>query len=435
MDYQEALEYLLRFADYERLPRSGIVWDLRRIERLLERLGNPQDTSRSVHIAGTKGKGSTSAMIASVLKQAGYRVGLYTSPHLLSYTERIQVNGKPIAEDDWARLTERLRPEVEAENRIGDLGELTTFEILTAMAFTHFRQVKADYQVLEVGLGGRLDATNVVRPQVCVITSVSFDHMDVLGDTLAKIAGEKAGIIKSGASVVSAPQFTEAMEVIEGVCREKGVRLVKVGKDITWEKGSYNSEGQSFRVKGLRGDYDLWIPLLGEHQMENAANAVAVLELLTGMGAKIPAADIAYGLAKVNWPGRLQVLGHEPWVVVDGAHNAYSMKRLGEALRQYFKYDKLTLILGFGGDKDIAGMVAEAVKMTGDVILVSSRHPRSVKAEVLAEEFSRHGVMPHSAESVTKAIELALSRCNRDDLICAAGSIFVIAEVMEYFGG
>jgi len=435
MNYQEALEYLLRFADYERLPRSGIVWDLRRIERLLERLGNPQDAARSVHIAGTKGKGSTSAMIASVLKQAGYRVGLYTSPHLLSFTERIQVDGKPIAEEDWARLTERLRPEVEAENRIGDLGELTTFEILTAMAFTHFRQVKADYQVLEVGLGGRLDATNVVRPQVCVITSISFDHMDVLGDTLAKIAGEKAGIIKAGAAVVSAPQFPEALEVIERVCRDKSVKLVKVGKDVTWEKDSFNAEGQSFRVKGLKGEYDLWIPLLGEHQIENAANAVAALELLADTGAKIPAEDIAYGLAKVHWPGRLQVLGKEPWVVVDGAHNAYSMQRLGEALRQYFKYDKLTLILGFGGDKDIAGMVAEAVKMTGDIILVSSRHPRSVKAEVLAEEFSKHGVTPRVAESVTKAVELALEGAKPSDLICAAGSIFVIAEVMEYFGG
>jgi dihydrofolate synthase/folylpolyglutamate synthase len=435
MNYQEALEYLLKFADYERLPRSGIVWDLRRIERLLERLGNPQNAAKSVHIAGTKGKGSTSAMVASILKRAGYRVGLYTSPHLLSFTERIQVDGKPILEEDWARLTERLQPEVEAENRLGDLGELTTFEILTAMAFLHFRQVRADYQVLEVGLGGRLDATNVVKPQVCVITSISYDHTDVLGDTLAKIAGEKAGIIKSGAAVVSAPQFKEAMEVIERVCGEKGVKLVKVGEDVTWEKGSFDAEGQSFRVKGLKSDYDLWIPLLGGHQMENAASAVAAAEILTDMGARIPAEDIAYGLAKVSWPGRLQVLGREPWVIVDGAHNAYSMQRLGEALRQYFKYDKLTLILGFGGDKDVPGMVAEAVKMTGDIILVSSRHPRSVKAEVLAEEFSKHGVTPRVAESVTDAIKLALEGANPGDLICAAGSIFVIAEVMEWAGG
>jgi dihydrofolate synthase/folylpolyglutamate synthase len=435
MDYQQALEYLLKFADYERLPRSGIVWDLRRIERLLERLNNPQHYANTVHVAGTKGKGSTAAMIASILQRAGYRTGLYTSPHLLSFTERIQVDGKPISEADWAGLTERLRPHVEAINKAGDFGELTTFEILTAMAFLHFRDVKADYQVVEVGLGGRLDATNVVKPQVCVITSISYDHMDVLGDTLAKIAGEKAGIIKTGVATVSAPQFPEAMEVIERVCREKEARLVKVGRDVTWEKGKYNDEGQRFRVNGLKGEYALWIPLLGEHQMENAASAVAAAELLTGMGTRLTPEDIADGLAKVHWPGRLQVLGREPWVVVDGAHNAYSMLRLGEALEQYFNYDKAKLILGFGGDKDIAGMAREAAAITGDIVLVASRHPRAVKADVLVAEFQKQGVTPRVAATVKDAIRLALDEAGNNDLICAAGSIFVIAEVLEFFVG
>jgi dihydrofolate synthase/folylpolyglutamate synthase len=435
MKYQEALEYLLKFADYERLPRSGIVWDVKRIKRLLARLNNPYHYARSVHVAGTKGKGSTSAMIASILKSAGYKTGLYTSPHLLSFTERIRVNGKPIAEEDWAKLTEIIKPHVEAENALGDLGELTTFEILTAMAFLHFRRVKADWQVLEVGLGGRLDATNVVQPQVCVITSISYDHMDVLGDTLAKIAGEKAGIIKPGAAVVSAPQFPEALEVIERVCKEKGVKLVKVGQDVTWERGSFNNEGQRFKVKGLKGEYKLRIPLLGEHQIENAANAVAAAELLMEKGAKISSKDIVAGLKKVDWPGRLQVLGKKPWVIVDGAHNAYSMQRLGEALKQYFKYDKAKLILGFGGDKDIAGMAAEAVKMTGDIILVASRHPRAVKVEALAAEFWKQGVTARLAESVKDAMRLALGEAKPNDLICAAGSIFVIAEVMEWAGG
>jgi dihydrofolate synthase/folylpolyglutamate synthase len=435
MDYQQSLEYLLRFADYERLPRSGIVWDIKRIERLLGRLNNPQNYANTVHVTGTKGKGSTSAMIASILLNAGYRTGLYTSPHLLSFTERIQVDGKPIAEADWARLTERIRPHVEAENKIGDLGELTTFEILTAMAFLHFRDIKVDYQVVEVGLGGRIDATNVVKPQVCVITSVSYDHMDVLGDTLAKIAGEKAGIIKPGVAVVSAPQFPEAMEVIEKACRVQDARLVKVGEDVDWKKGKYNDEGQHFRVRGLKGEYDLWLPLLGEHQMENAANAVAAAELLTGMGTRIPPEAIAEGLVKVHWPGRLQVLGREPWVIVDGAHNAYSMLRLGEALEQYFKYDKAKLILGFGADKDIAGMAREAAAITGDIVLVASRHPRAVKAEVLVAEFQKQGVTPRVAANVKEAIRLALEEAGDNDLICAAGSIFVIAEVLEFFGG
>jgi dihydrofolate synthase/folylpolyglutamate synthase len=432
MNYKEALDYVLKFADYERLPRSGIVWDIKRIERLLRRLGNPQDYTRSVHVAGTKGKGSTAAMIASILQNAGYKVGLYTSPHLLSYTERIRVNGKPIAEKDWASLVEIIQPHVEAENALGDLGQLTTFEIFTAMAFLHFSQVKAVWQVLEVGLGGRLDATNVIKPEVCVIASISYDHMDVLGDTLAKIAGEKCGIIKPGADVVSAPQFPEAMEVIERVCKEKDVRLIKVGKDVMWERGEFNQEGQSFKVKGLKGEYKLRIKLLGEHQLENATSAVAAAELLQERGTRISSKNIVEGIWRVDWPGRLQALRKKPWVVVDGAHNAYSMLQLGIALTEYFKYDKMKLILGFGADKDIAGMAAEAAKMTKDIILVASKHPRAVKAEALAAEFAQHGVKPRMAESVKDAMALALGEAGPNDLICAAGSIFVIAEVMEW---
>jgi dihydrofolate synthase/folylpolyglutamate synthase len=287
---------------------------------------------------------------------------------------------------------------------------------------------------MEVGLGGRLDATNVVKPQVCVITSISFDHMDVLGDTLEKIAREKAGIIKPGAEVVSAPQFPEAMMVIERICRERGVKLIKVGDDVRWERRGFNMEGQNFHLKGLKGAYDLRIPLLGAHQMENAANAVAAVELLEDKGAKITSRNIAEGLAKVKWPGRLQTLRTNPRVVVDGAHNAYSMQRLGEALIDYFKYDKAKLILGFGGDKDIAGMAAEAVQITDDIILVASHHPRAVKAEALAAEFQKHRVTPRVADSVQDALKLALAEAKPTDLICAAGSIFVIAEVMESFG-
>lgn len=429
MDYREALDYLLKFADYERLPRSGIVWDLRRIERLLERVDNPQHAAKTVHVAGTKGKGSVAAMIASVLVQAGCRTGLYTSPHLLSFTERIQVNGKPVDEEDWVRLTELIRPHVEAENALGELGELTTYEILTAMAFIQFQDVNVDYQVIEVGLGGRLDATNVVQPQVCVITSISYDHTDVLGDTLAQIAAEKAGIIKAGATVVSAPQFPEVTAVIEGVCRERGVRLVAVGRDVTWETGDFSPGGQSFQLKGMNRDYFLKIPLLGEHQVENAAMAVAAVEALGGE--KTTAESIAGGLAKVDWPGRLQVLRREPRVVVDGAHNTYSMQKLGEALRRHFRYGRLTLILGFSGDKNIGGMVDEAVKMTGDIILAASRHPRSVRTDLLVEEFDKRGVKARVAEGVAAAVELALAGAKPNDLICAAGSVFVVAEVME----
>jgi len=434
MDYQEALEYLLQYADYERLPRSGIVWDIKRIERLCKRLGDPHLSAKTVHTAGTKGKGSTSAMLASILKSAGYRVGLYTSPHLLSFTERIQVDGRNISEADWAKLVEILKPHVEAENALGDLGELTTFEIYTAMAFLHFQRVKADWQVIEVGLGGRLDATNVVKPEVCVMTSISYDHTDVLGNTLTEIAGEKCGIIKSGADVVSAPQFPESIKVIEGVYKEKGCRLVKVGRDVTWERVGYNEEGQSFIVKGLKGDYRARIPLLGEHQVENAVNAIAASELLIERGVKVSSQHIVEGLKNVNWPGRLQILRKKPWVVVDAAHNAYSMQRMAESLKGYFRYDKAKLILGFGADKDVAGMALEAVKVTDDIVVVASKHPRALKAATLVAEFRKLGVTPRVAETVKEAMELALGEAGPNDLIGAAGSIFVIVEVMEMMG-
>ncbi len=432
MNYKESLDYLLKYADYERLPRSGIVWDLKRVESLLHRLGEPHKSALTVHVAGTKGKGSTSAMIASILKTAGYKTGLYTSPHLLSYTERIQVNGKPISEEGWAKLVEIIQPYVEAENKEAKYGQLTTFELYTAMAFLHFQREKCEYQVMEVGLGGRLDATNVVDPSVCVITSISFDHMDVLGDTLAKIAGEKAGIIKPGVPVVSAPQVPHAMDVIEERCREKHCRLVKVGQDVTWQRLDFTTEGQHFKLKGLKGEYDLHLPLIGEFQMENAANAVAAVELLKG--AAVSKESVADGLAKVNWPGRLQVLGKEPWVIVDGAHNAYSIQQLGKALKDYFRPTAIKLILGFGNDKDIAGMVREAVKFADDVFLVQSRHPKAVKGEVLAAEFEKNGITPRVALSVKDAITMAEAEAGPTDVICAAGSIFVIAEVMEWAG-
>ena len=434
MNYQEALDYILSFADYERLSRSALVWDLRRIQRLLARLGNPQDAAGSVHVAGTKGKGSTAAMIASVLARAGYRTGLYTSPHLLSFTERLQVNGQPIAGADFARLTAALKPEAEAVNRVGGLGELTTFELLTALAFSYFREAGVDYQVLEVGLGGRLDATNVVRPGVGVITSISYDHTEVLGDTLEKIATEKAGIVKPGMTVVSSPQFPEAMAAIERACRERGARLIKVGEEVTWQKGDFSPEGQAFRLHGLKGDYDLTIPLLGEYQLENAAAAVAALEVLAERGAGVSAEDIAAGLARVHWAGRLQVLRSRPRVIADCAHNAYSIQKLGEALKQYFHAARVILIIGTSSDKDIAGIVAEAAAITGDIIVTRSRNPRALEPWRLVQEFAGHGVKARVAESVAEAMAMALAGAGPDDLIGATGSVFVVAEVLQEMG-
>ncbi|MCH8864432.1 MAG: bifunctional folylpolyglutamate synthase/dihydrofolate synthase [Chloroflexi bacterium] len=433
MNYPSAVDYILSFADYERIPRSAVVFDLRRIEMLLARLGNPQNAAKTVHIAGTKGKGSTAAMIASILYQSGYRTGLYTSPHLLSIRERLQVDGEPITEKAFARLVSRLKPEFEAVNESGTYGELTTFELLTALALAHFKESAVDYQVLEAGLGGRLDATNVTDPEICVITSISYDHMDVLGDTLAEIAAEKAGIIKPKSVVVVARQSPEARAVIEKTCREKGARLVSVGSEITWQRQTAGPDGQTFRLKGISGEYDLSLPLAGEHQLENAAAAVAAVEVLKEHGARISPESIARGLAQVHWPGRLQVMRREPWLVVDGAHNADSARRLVAALRQYFVFQRLTLIFGASSDKNIAGMVAELASFPNRVIVTSSRHPRAVSPDSLSGEFTRQGMSAEVTENVSAAIEIALAGAAPGDLICVTGSLFIVAEAMEYF--
>jgi len=432
VDFRSALDYVLSFADYERLPRSAVVFDLRRMEMLLGKLGNPEAGAIPIHVAGTKGKGSTAAMIASILTTTGYRSGLYTSPHLHDFTERIQVDGVAITEDEFARLVEILKPQVKAVNRFGAYGQLTTFELLTTLAFAYFKGRGAGFQVLETGMGGRLDATNVVKPGVCVITSISLDHTDVLGSTLTQIAGEKAGIIKPGSIVVSSPQPPEAMAVIEGVCREQGVRLVKVGSDVSWSRKAFSSGGQSFQLRGIRGKYSLNLPLLGEYQLENAATAVAAVETLAERGVVVGAESIASGLAQVHWLGRLQVLRRKPWLIVDCAHNAYSARKLAEALRQYFDFKRAVIILGVSSDKDVGGIVAELVPISSTVIVTSTRHPRALEPAKLAAQFSEQGITPEVAGNVTSAVDLALARAGPEDLICATGSIFVVAEVMEY---
>jgi len=433
VNYQAALKYILSFTDYEKLPSflySADNFDLRRMEELLGRLGNPHLASRSIHVAGTKGKGSTAAMIASALSIAGYKTGFYTSPHLHTFRERISINGCNIAEEEFSTLVQRLRPEIEAVNRRRAYGELTTFELLTAIAFTYFGEQEIDFQVLEVGLGGRLDATNVVRPEVAVITSISMDHAEVLGDSLAKIAWEKSGIIKPGAIVVSSPQQGEAERVIEEACLKMGATLIAVGKNVTWKKFASDLTGQSFEVKGKAGSYDLTIPLLGEHQLENAATAVAALEALA-----IDADDIAIGLARVRWPGRLEIIRHEPLVLVDGAHNADSARRLKEAIEACFNFDRVILILGASSDKDIDGIVAELAPLSSLAIVTRSRHPRALEPCFLLREMERRGMMAEMAESVTSAVEHALSVAGPRDLICATGSLFVAAEAREYIDG
>jgi dihydrofolate synthase/folylpolyglutamate synthase len=369
-------------------------------------------------------------MVASALHASGYKTGLYTSPHLHTIRERISINGKPISEQEVATLIAELKPVAETVNNDPALGELSTFELLTALAFLYFHRMGVEFQVVEVGLGGRLDATNIVQPEVCIITSISLDHTAVLGDSIAQIAREKAGIIKPGITVISSPQREEAANVIEEVCGEKGARLITVGKEIIWHKVDADLERQSFTMSRNGRWYDLSIPLLGEHQLENAAAAVAALGVLG-----IPEREISRGLAQVQWPGRLEILRQEPMLVVDGAHSADSARRLRQALRQIFHFEQAILIIGTSSDKDISGIVAELAPLFNMVIVTRSEHPRATNTSLLTEEFAQHGVRTVEAEGATEAIAEALGRAGKEDLVCATGSLFLAAEVREWAKG
>jgi len=435
MDYRQAEDYILSFTDYEKMPGIAYTsanYDLRRMEKLLQPLGNPHLGTRTVHIAGTKGKGSTAAMISQTLIAAGYRTGLFTSPHLHTLRERIRIDGAMISEADFAALVTELKPIVESANKQAAFGELTTFEILTAVVFAYFKKNRVDFQVLEVGLGGRLDATNVVKPDICIITSLSLDHTEILGDSVAKIAAEKAGIIKPGCIVVNAPQVDEAAQVIKQVCHQQRADLIQLGQDVTWHKTSGDLHGKTLTVFTKSGHYDLTIPLLGDHQLENAATAVAATEALVSLGTSISSQNIAQGLSQVSWPGRLQILNREPTVVVDGAHNAYSMSKLVEAVKEYFDYKRCFVIFGTSCDKDIAGMVQELESLSNHIIITSSSHPRAASISLLAEKFNRPGVKAMTVGNVMEALSKALSSAKKTDLILITGSLFVVAEAIDY---
>ena len=437
MDYQQALSRLLQLVDYERLgatSRVRVRYDLGRMEALLRCLGNPHQGVPTVHIAGTKGKGSTAAMCASVLTRQGYRTGLYTSPHLHTFRERISIDGYPVTEREFASLVDEVWPAVEWVRDSEGLGEVTMFEILTAMALRHFRRA-ADCQVIEVGLGGRLDTTNLVEPWVCTITSLSLDHTSILGDTLECIAREKAGIIKSSAPVVTAPQPPEALGVIESVCSEKGVDLVKVGEAVRWEPLSEGLGGQSFRIRGQSGVYDLWTGLLGEFQMENAATAVGALELLAERGLPVTKEAMKDGFRSVSWPCRMEVLQESPLVVCDGAHNPHSVSRLRDTIGAYFGGRRLVLVVGMSRDKNMEGMATEIASMGGDVIATQSRHPRAAAAAEVSAVLTSTGARTSVVDGVGAAVGQAISRAGSDDLVLVTGSLFVAAEARESIKG
>ncbi len=433
MDYQQALDYLYSHIDYEKIPMPHALahYDLRRVEELLARLGNPHLSARSVHVGGTNGKGSTSAMIASALTTSGYRTGFYSSPHLNTIRERFRVDGTLITEDELTSIVNEMKPEVERVNQQADHGQLTTFELLTALAFTYFKLKGVDFQVLEVGMGGKFDATNVILPEVSVITSISLDHMAVLGNSLAKIAQEKAGIIKPDGTLVLAPQFDQVAPVIVAACRDQKAELVMVGKDITWRNLGFDGNRQLLRVEGRLDSYELAISLLGQYQLENAATALASLEVLSVKGFSLSRDSITRGLAATSWAGRLQILNRQPLLVVDGAHNPDAARRLRQSLKVYFDFKRSVLVMGASSDKDVAGVVSELAPAFDRVIVTRSAHPRAMEPDRLKAEFRKYGVEARSTESIPEALSLVVKMAGPEDLVCATGSLFVVAEVIK----
>ena len=434
MDYRSALKYILGLTNYEKslkeLYSPGNV-DLERVRELLRRLGSPESGLGIVHIAGTKGKGSTAAMISSVLQKAGYRVGLFTSPHLHTFRERVQINREPISAEDFAGAMEKVKPHVEEINAVGEHGYITTFEALTAMALLYFAEKQVEALVFEVGVGGRLDATNVVTPEVSVITSISRDHTELLGETLPEIAGEKAGIIKEGVPVVVAPQVPEVEEVIGSIALERGSEMVNVGRESVWRALGHDDRGQSLLVRDFENEYRISMPLLGDHQQENAAAAIAALSVLRQKGWHISEADVLDGFADLRWPGRMEELGRRPLVIADGAHNGDSARRLREALLKYFDFRKAVLVVGVSADKNVKDIASELLPLASTVILTKSRHMRAADPADIAGAFTRPDIIVEATGSVKEALERAREIASEEDLICATGSLFVVGEAIE----
>lgn len=420
--YNQALDYLYSFVDYSLKHSSELAkadFNLDRMFALMKSLGNPQTKYPIIHVAGTKGKGSTSALCAAGLQAAGYKTGLYTSPHLEDFVERIRINGEPISHEQMVELVEEIKPHVER------IEKLTTFEITTALAFMAFAKHGATAAVFEVGLGGRLDATNVVMPKVSVITSLSYDHMAVLGDTLTLIAGEKAGIIKPGVPVVSSPQKEEALQVLRRVAGEQNSDITLVGRDVEFERIGSSLEEQKLRIQNL----EFRIPLLGVHQIENAATAYAALK---ASGIPITDEQIQTGFSQVQWRARFEVARLEPPVIFDSAHNQDSFEKLRETLDEYFPGKKVYLIFGASEDKNIPGMFAEMKPKIQKIIITRADHPRALSVEQISRLADQAGAEWEAVVPVKDALRRALELSAKDgSIVLSAGSMFVTAEVMR----
>ena len=441
--YKQAEEFLLQTIDYEKLTQykyDTSTFDLKRMEEMMCSVGDPHTKRKTIHITGTKGKGSTAIIVSSILSRLGLKTGLFTSPHLTYLGERMKVNDKTISQETFVQLMNMLKPYIDKITAETPILMPTFFEIVTAIAFLYFEREKTDLSVLEVGMGGRLDSTNIILPEVSVITPVGYDHTDRLGKTLDKIAFEKAGIIKEGIPVISSIQEPDALAVISKTCNEKRSLLYLVGQDIliydikvAQRNGIYGTECV---IETWRNRYkNIFLPLVGRHQVENCAAAIGSLEVLAGKGIiKVDNELIVNALADIRCPARIEVISEEPLTIVDTAHTVASMKILRESIKESFSFRKLVLVIGLSSDKDIEGVLKEIVSISNDLIFTRTGNPREADPEqmaVIAKRFSQNNLMV--IEDIDEAMEEAKEIANADDLICITGSFFLAGKVKELF--
>lgn len=421
MNYEEAINYI------KNTSKFSIKLGLSRTEKILELLGNPHKKIKCIHIAGTNGKGSTTAMINRVLIESGYKVGMYISPYLEVFEERIQINGENIPKNDLIEMIEKVSLAVSKAKELGYTNP-TEFEIITCAMFLYFYEKNVDFAVIEVGLGGRLDSTNVITPILSIITSISLDHMKILGDTLGKIAFEKAGIIKEGVPLILYPQEKEAFEVIEAKAKEMGSEIITVNKNsVTYI--SNNNKFQEIKVKAMGREYYLKLSLLGEHQLYNAATAIYAIGKLEAMGINIEKEAIEKGLKNVTWPGRLEVISENPLVVLDGAHNKDGIEKLSHSVDKYFEYEEIILILGILGDKAVEDMVRIIVPKAKKVITVTPHNERGEKGEELLSLVKRYNNEVMYIEDYKEAYYEALKNTTPKSLILICGSLYMIGDM------
>ncbi|HVP78675.1 MAG TPA: folylpolyglutamate synthase/dihydrofolate synthase family protein [Thermodesulfobacteriota bacterium] len=419
--YQKSLDYLYR------LEKFGMIFGLTQVEKILHAIGNPHREIQAIHVAGTNGKGSTAAMMSSILRKEGYRVGLYTSPHLNRFTERIQVNGKEIEDKEVAALAGWMREEIEAAG-IGP--PFTFFDFTTAMALSYFNRKMVDLAILEVGLGGRLDSTNVVDPLLTIITNVAKDHEAYLGKTILKIAGEKAGIIKMERPLITAATQPRVLRLFSKICQEKKSPFFRVGKEFRSTRG----EDGDFDYEGLhRKLWSIPLNLKGFHQVLNATTALGAMEVLEDLGYPVSTAAMIDGLREVDWPGRLELVSSSPRVVLDGAHNPAGALVLKESLEKEFKYHRLVLLVGIMKDKDIRSMLHLLAPLADHIILTQPHTDRATPPEVLKKALDQNGKKAEIAEDLKEAIERGLALTQQEDLLCITGSLYTVGEARAYF--